>query len=200
MLTECPGHPQQRQLLPSPAHRRILRIVLDRQGSLSEARRHFDALAALQARSAAPHTLSAVPFAITQAYQAAWHGRPGTGFVDFPADFLQATCKVPPSAVLPCQPATLALPSPDKAKVGRIVQLLKSASAPLVVIGKGSSYARAVTALRRLIDQTLLPILPTPMGKGVVPDGHPCNVASARSVALHHADVVLVLAARLNWM
>ena len=38
------------------------------------------------------------------------------------------------------------------------------------------------------------------MGKGVVPDSHPLNVAAARSTALAGADVVLLLGARLNWI
>ncbi len=45
-----------------------------------------------------------------------------------------------------------------------------------------------------------MPFLPTPMGKGVVPDSHPQNMAAARSTALKHADVVLLLGARLNWI
>jgi len=38
------------------------------------------------------------------------------------------------------------------------------------------------------------------MGKGVLPDSHPSNTASARSTALKNADVVLILGARLNWI
>src|ERR1700724_1246513 len=38
------------------------------------------------------------------------------------------------------------------------------------------------------------------MGKGLLPDSRPLNVAAARSTALAGADVVLVLGARLNWM
>ena len=38
------------------------------------------------------------------------------------------------------------------------------------------------------------------MGKGVVPDSSPYNISAARSTALKHADVVLVLGARLNWI
>ena len=38
------------------------------------------------------------------------------------------------------------------------------------------------------------------MGKGVVRDSHPQNAASARSTALRHADLVLLLGARLNWI
>jgi 2-hydroxyacyl-CoA lyase 1 len=78
--------------------------------------------------------------------------------------------------------------------------LLKSAAAPLVVIGKGSAYARAENSLRELIDTTQLPFLPSPMGKGVIPDSHSCNTSASRSTALRHADIVLVLGARLNWI
>ena len=38
------------------------------------------------------------------------------------------------------------------------------------------------------------------MAKGLVPDSSPYNVSAARSTALKHADVVLVLGARLNWI
>ena len=147
-----------------------------------------------------PPKLQAVPSAINQAYWAAWSGRPGTGFVDLPADFLQATCKVSANSVLPIQPAPPPLAFPDQGKIRQTADLIKCASAPLIVIGKGSAYARAEESIRELIEQTRLPFLATPMGKGVAPDSHPCNTASARSVALRNADVVLVLGARLNWM
>jgi 2-hydroxyacyl-CoA lyase 1 len=129
----------------------------------------------------------------------AWHGRPSTGFVDLPADFLQAKLS-PDSIVLPRLLAPPTSPFPDAAKVSKIVALIKSASAPLVIIGKGSAYARAENVLRELINSTQLPFLPSPMGKGVVPDSHPCNISASRSTALRHADVVLVLGARLNWI
>ena len=50
------------------------------------------------------------------------------------------------------------------------------------------------------VRSTGLPFVPTPMGKGVVPDSSPHNVSAARSTALKEADVVLVLGARLNWI
>lgn len=88
----------------------------------------------------------------------------------------------------------------EEAKLFKIAQLIKAAKAPLIVIGKGAAYARAEVVVRELVDKTNLPFLPTPMGKGVVPDSHPANTASARSTALKEADVVLILGARLNWI
>lgn len=49
-------------------------------------------------------------------------------------------------------------------------------------------------------DSTGLPFVPSPMGKGVVPDSSPSNFSAARSAALKEADVVLVLGAKLNWI
>lgn len=45
----------------------------------------------------------------------------------------------------------------------------------------GAAYSHAENSIRKLVDQCGLPFLPTPMGKGVVPDNHPYCVAAARS-------------------
>ncbi len=82
----------------------------------------------------------------------------------------------------------------------RAAALLRSSRRPLVIVGKGAAYARAEAPVRRLVRRANLPFLPTPMGKGVVPDGDRGSVASARTAALKGADVVLLLGARLNWM
>lgn len=147
-----------------------------------------------------PASLPAVPAAIQQAYHAAWTGRPGVGFIDLPGDFLQKTCYLPSTSSLPGQPPRPAISFPDRAKVLQIAKLIKSANSPLVVIGKGSAYARSESSVRELVDRSRLPFLATPMGKGVVADAHGCNAAAARSAALCNADVVIVLGARLNWM
>ncbi|KAL2831782.1 thiamine pyrophosphate enzyme, N-terminal TPP binding domain-containing protein [Aspergillus cavernicola] len=157
-----------------------------------------------------PHTklavrtssLDFIPGAVKNAYRTCWYGRPGPTFVDLPADIIQG--KLSPEASLP-PPENLLVSSPPRASgdptlILKATQLLKNARAPLLVIGKGAAYARAESGIRKLVDQTQIPFLPTPMGKGVVPDSHPLNASSARSAALKHADVVLILGARLNWI
>lgn len=52
----------------------------------------------------------------------------------------------------------------------------------------------------KFIESTKLPFLPSPMGKGVVPDSNHLNVSAARSTALGDADVILLVGARLNWI
>jgi 2-hydroxyacyl-CoA lyase 1 len=87
--------------------------------------------------------------------------------------------------VCPPPPRPLAEPR----SVEKSISLLLAAKTPLIVIGKGSQYARAEDNIRKLVDKLQCPFLPTPMGKGVVPDRHPLNVSAARSAALAGADV-----------
>lgn len=147
-----------------------------------------------------PHTNSpdAIVSAIHNAYRVCSYGRAGTGFVDLPGDLIMEPALSSDdhneARVLTSPPK----PSADPLAIFKAVQILKSAKAPLTITGKGSAYARAENSIRKLIESTQIPFLPTPMGKGVVPDSHPLNASSARSAALKNADVALLLGARLN--
>lgn len=149
-----------------------------------------------------PPSLDFVTGAISDAFRTCWYGRPGSTFVDLPADLIQG--KTSSALQLP-KPENVLIPPPpkssgDPAHILKAAQLLRSARSPLVVVGKGAAYARAESKINQLVQTTQIPFLPTPMGKGVVPDSHPLNTSSARSAALKNADVVLVLGARLNWI
>jgi 2-hydroxyacyl-CoA lyase 1 len=141
-------------------------------------------------------SIDSIPQSIANAYRTAWYGKAGTGFVDLPADMINDEGEMSITRAIPPPPISASPPE----KIQAIAKVLRSAQAPLVIVGKGAAYARAEVSIRALIDQTKIPFLPTPMGKGVLPDSHPSNVASARSAALKSADVVLILGARLNWI
>ena len=150
-----------------------------------------------------PHTkiavrssLDSIPQSLTNAYKTSFYGRSGPSFVDLPADVIQGEGEEIATRIVPAPPRAAL----DPEKIQSIVQILKSARAPLVIVGKGAAYSQAEAAIRKLIDQSKIPFLPTPMGKGVLPDSHPSNTATARSAALKGADVVLILGARLNWI
>jgi 2-hydroxyacyl-CoA lyase 1 len=98
----------------------------------------------------------------------------------------------------PCPPPPKVLADPSD--IVRAVETLRAAKSPLVIIGKGAAYSRAEHEIKKFVEATQLPFLPTPMGKGVVSDEHPLCVAPARSKALLSADVILLLGARLNWI
>jgi 2-hydroxyacyl-CoA lyase 1 len=140
-----------------------------------------------------------IPFYVQQAVRASLYGRPGAAYLDLPDDIL--TAKIPEDAIeqasiVPDPPRTAA---PEE-NVAAAIAALKSASNPLVIVGKGMAWARAEHEVRDFIERTRLPFLATPMGKGVVPDDHPLSVAAARTYALQNADVIFLLGARLNWI
>lgn len=149
--------------------------------------------------AARPPSATLIPTHVEKAVRLATYGRPGACYLDFPGNVLQGRIdseRVVSTYISPEPP--LAFPNPKL--VAEAVDILMSAKRPLVIIGKGSAYARAEVQLRQLIHQTNLPFIATPMGKGVVPDTARQCVAPARTMALQKADVVLLLGARLNWI
>lgn len=120
--------------------------------------------------------------------------------MDLPADLIKGSIQSEQHAQEMIERAEAPRLGIGKNQLSSIADMIKKARAPLVVIGKGAAYSMAERDIRKLIDRTGLPFLPTPMGKGVVADSHPTNTASARSTALKEADVVLILGARLNWI
>ncbi|TKA78636.1 hypothetical protein B0A55_02678 [Friedmanniomyces simplex] len=145
-----------------------------------------------------PPSADLIPKFINDAFRAAMFGRPGPAFVDLPANLILGHFDVERQKLWPYTeiPRSVA----PRNKIQDIVQAFKTAKAPLVVFGKGAAYGRAEAQIRTLIERTGLPFVPTPMGKGIVPDSSPHNYSAARSSAFKHADVVLVLGAKLNWI
>ena len=137
--------------------------------------------------------------AVYNGYRTSWYGRPGPTFIDLPADLIINPCASSPNpARAPIKAPPRPTAHPDL--IVQASQLLRSATSPLVIIGKGAAQARAEDSIRTLIQTSNLPFLPTPMGKGIVPDSSPLNTSSARSAALAGADIILLLGARLNWI
>ncbi|KAJ3088763.1 2-hydroxyacyl-CoA lyase 1 [Quaeritorhiza haematococci] len=146
-----------------------------------------------------PGSIRQIPFVVEKAVRMSTYGRPGACYIDIPAEYV--TTKVNESTIVfpprcPDPPKSLADPS----AVEKAAQAIANAKNPLVIVGKGAGYACAEAEIKSLIEETNLPFLPTPMGKGVLPDTHSSCVAAARSLALKSADVVILLGARLNWI
>ncbi|XP_004631720.1 2-hydroxyacyl-CoA lyase 1 isoform X1 [Octodon degus] len=149
--------------------------------------------------SARPSSIEAIPSVIEKAVRISIYGRPGACYVDVPADFVTLHANVNSIKYKECclpPPISLA----DSAAVDLAASVVRSAKQPLLIIGKGAAYAHAEHSIRKLVEQCGLPFLPTPMGKGVVPDSHPNCVGAARSRALQFADVIVLFGARLNWI
>ena len=140
-----------------------------------------------------------IPRYIATAVRHSISGRPGPVYLDLPGDVIASSLE---EDDLTYPPRVEAPPAPqvDPASIKAALASLKSARQPLAIIGKGAAWAGAEEQVRRFIEETQMPFLPSPMGKGVVPDGHPLSVAAARTYALQNADLVFTIGARLNWI
>jgi len=138
---------------------------------------------------------------IARALRTAASGRPGGVYLDIPAAVLGEVLDAEAAAktlwkVVDLAPKQL----PGVEAVDAAISLLAGAERPLIVLGKGAAYAQADEQIREFVETTGIPYVPMSMAKGLLPDDHPQSAATARSVALKRADVVLLLGARLNWL
>ncbi|XP_064396701.1 2-hydroxyacyl-CoA lyase 1-like isoform X1 [Halichondria panicea] len=143
--------------------------------------------------------LQFAPFHIEKAVRTSMYGRPGPCYIEVPGDMITNT--VDDSSIsfpsrCPSPPSMLA----DPTAILKAVDSLRNAKCPLVIIGKGAAYGKAEKEIRKFVLKNNLPFLPTPMGKGVMPDDHPLCVSAARSRCLKGADVIILFGARLNWI
>ncbi|MFZ3599680.1 oxalyl-CoA decarboxylase [Streptomyces sp. BH104] len=171
-----------------------------KQGDYEE----MDQLAAAQPFVKAAYRVSRVEDigrGIARALRTAVSGRPGGVYLDIPAAVLGAVMdKEEGDRTLSrlVDPAPRQLPAPEA--VDRAIDLLENAERPLIVLGKGAAYAQADDKIRNLIESTGIPYVPMSMAKGLLRDDHPQSAATARSLALKKADVVMLVGARLNWL
>lgn len=138
---------------------------------------------------------------IARALRTAASGRPGGVYLDIPAAVLGEVLDAQEAAKTLWKVVDLApkqLPGVDA--VDAAISLLAGAERPLIVLGKGAAYAQADAQIREFVESTGIPYVPMSMAKGLLPDDHPQSAATARSVALKRADVVLLVGARLNWL
>ncbi len=140
-----------------------------------------------------------IPRYVATAVRHAISGRPGPVYLDLPGDIINSSVD---ESLVQYVPRVEAPPTPqaDESLIKQALTAFKSARNPLAIIGKGAAWSRAEDQVRRFIDETQMPFLASPMGKGVVPDDHPLSVAAGRSYALQNADLVFLIGARLNWM
>src|SRR3979490_3085721 len=155
-----------------------------------------------RARPASPLLHAAdIGIGLARAIRAAVSGRPGGVYLDLPAKLFSQVMDAEAGAkslVKVIDPAPAQLPAP--AAIKRALDVLKSAKRPLIILGKGASYAQADDAIRSFVEKSGAPFLPMSMGKGLLPDTHPQCAGAARSTVLKDSDVVMLVGARLNWL
>src|SRR5689334_3249507 len=111
-----------------------------------------------------------VPGAFQQAFHLMRSGRPGPVLIDLPFDVQLAEIDFDPDTY---QPLPVYKPAASRAQIEKAMDMLAAAERPLIVAGGGIVNADAAHLLVEFAELTGVPVIPTLMGWGVIPDNHP---------------------------
>ena len=112
-----------------------------------------------------------LPWAFRQAFRIAREGRPGPVLIDLPLNVQ----KGPEVDWDPDWDRALdwERPTPNPAAIREAVAMLLQAERPMIMPGGGVILAEAAPALMALAEYLNVPVTPTYMGKGAIPEDHP---------------------------
>ena len=111
-----------------------------------------------------------VPGTFQQAFHLMRSGRPGPVLIDLPFDVQMAEIEFDPDTY---QPLPVYKPAASRAQVEKALDMLQAAERPLIVAGGGIINADANDLLVEFAELTGVPVIPTLMGWGTIPDDHP---------------------------
>ncbi|MEU3493959.1 glyoxylate carboligase [Kitasatospora cineracea] len=113
-----------------------------------------------------------VPGVFQQAFHLMRSGRPGPVLIDLPIDVQLTEIEFDPEAY---QPLPVHKPAANRIQVEKAIALLQESERPLIVAGGGVLNADAAELLLEFAELTGVPVVPTLMGWGIVPDDHELN-------------------------
>lgn len=111
-----------------------------------------------------------VPRAFQQAFQLMRSSRPGPVLIDLPIDVQMSEIEFDPDTY---EPLPAYKPSASRAQIEKALTLLNDADKPLLVAGGGVINSDASDLLVEFAELTGVPVVPTLMGWGTIPDDHP---------------------------
>ncbi len=111
-----------------------------------------------------------LPGAFQQAFHLMRSGRPGPVLLDLPFDVQMAEIDFDPDTYAPLP---VYKPAATRPQVEKVLDLLAAAERPLIVAGGGIINADAADLLVEFAEATGVPVIPTLMGWGTIPDDHP---------------------------
>ncbi|MGE6385301.1 glyoxylate carboligase [Pseudomonas sp. NPDC078416] len=111
-----------------------------------------------------------VPYVFQKAFQLMRSGRPGPVLIDLPFDVQMAEIEFDIDAY---EPLPVVKPQASRKQVEKALAMLNASERPLIVAGGGIINADASDALVEFAELTGIPVIPTLMGWGTIPDDHP---------------------------
>ncbi|WP_432031204.1 glyoxylate carboligase [Streptomyces antibioticus] len=112
------------------------------------------------------------PGVLQQAFHVMRSGRPGPVLIDLPVDVQQTEIEFDPDTYAPLP---VFKPAATRAQIDKALGMLNAAERPLIVAGGGVIGADACELLVEFAELTGVPVIPTLMGWGAIPDGHELN-------------------------
>ncbi|MCC4772712.1 glyoxylate carboligase [Vibrio cyclitrophicus] len=113
------------------------------------------------------------PAQVPRAFQKAFHlmrsGRPGPILIDLPIDVQLAEIEFDIDTYEPLEPYK---PQATRAQVEKALTMMSQSEKPLIVSGGGVINAGASELLQQFAEITGVPVIPTLMGWGSIPDDH----------------------------
>ena len=111
-----------------------------------------------------------VPRAFQQAFHLMRSGRPGPVLIDLPFDVQMAEIEFDIDTY---EPLPVYKPAASRKQIEKALKMLNAAERPLIVAGGGIINADASELLVQFAEITGIPVIPTLMGWGAIPDDHP---------------------------
>ena len=111
-----------------------------------------------------------VPRVFQQAFHVMRSGRPGPVLIDLPFDVQMAEIEFD---VETYEPLSVYKPTATRKQIEKAIDMLCAAERPLIVAGGGIYNAGAEALLVEFAETVGVPVIPTLMGWGSIPDDHP---------------------------
>lgn len=145
-----------------------------------------------------------LPRIVKEAFHLATTGRKGPVVIDLPKDMSIART-VPEAAKKVHLPSYQPMTQPNQLQLKKVMEVLKVAEKPLVLVGAGVIHARAAKELQTFVERYQLPTLATLLGLGVMPSEHPLFLGMggmhgsfAANMALTDCDLLINFGSRFD--
>jgi len=111
-----------------------------------------------------------VPGTFQKAFQLMRSGRPGPVLIDLPSDVQTTEIEFDVDTY---EPLPVVKPAATRAQIAKALDMLAAAERPIIIAGGGVIGADASELLVEFAELTGVPVIPTLMGWGSIPDDHP---------------------------
>ena len=146
-----------------------------------------------------------IKYHLEKAVYLATHGRPGPTWIDIPANIQNANVDSAQLKGFDSREYEVSLDPQLEEKVADVVELLRSATRPLVHIGQGVRMAGAEDEFFSLVEQYKLPFVTARNGNDIAPSDHECHVGRpgtfaqrGANFAVQTSDLYLAIGTRLS--